>query len=105
MKKLAITILVATSASFFTSCISNEKVALGGAPAWIAGGAKLDDEPEPFKPDPALLEFEEEGGPVELKIITDKRDYKKPPQKVASTKPASDPLESGRDYRIKRLFN
>lgn len=104
MKISILTLMALITSLLFTGCVSNEDVELGGAPAWIAGGAKIDDEPEPFKPDPALLDFDEEGGPVELRIITDKRDYKTPSVKKTTSSPSSDLLERGRDYRIKRLF-
>ncbi|MDF1826222.1 MAG: hypothetical protein P1U68_16365 [Verrucomicrobiales bacterium] len=104
MKISSLTIFVIASGLLFTGCVSNESVELGGAPAWIAGGAKLDDEPEPFKPDPALLSFKEESAPVELRIVTDKKKYETPTVKKTTSKPSSDPLERGRDYRIKRLF-
>lgn len=95
--------------SLLLSSCASKNVELGGAPAWIAGGMQIDHEPDPIAPDPAILEFEEEGGPVELKIITDKRKYFQSSQRTRSITPPSDRhtsdlLEPGRDYRIKRLF-
>lgn len=86
----------------FTSC-TNDKMQVGGVPGWIEGGARIEDEPDPLAPDPRLdLDDDSEGGPVQFTLITDKRDYPDPPAKKAE-KPGPDPLERGRDYRIKRL--
>lgn len=106
MKSPSLFLFAALCGIFFTSCTSNGKIELGGAPAWIAGGAKLDGEPDPVKPDPALIEYEDEDGPVEFRIITDKRTYREPSptRRSSNSKPTRDPIEPGRDYRIKRLF-
>ena len=109
MKTLPLLLCTIFLSLFLTSCLTRENVELGGAPGWIAGGMKIEQEPEPIAPDPAILEFEEEGGPVELKIITDKRKYFQSSQRnrsltPPSDRPTSDLLEPGRDYRIKRLF-
>ncbi|MDF1657195.1 MAG: hypothetical protein P1U58_06255 [Verrucomicrobiales bacterium] len=108
MKTLSLFLAAFLATAFFTSCVSSENIELGGAPGWIAGGAKIEDEPDPIAPDPAILEFEEEGGPVELKIITDKRKYQQTSQRTRSVSSprnsGGDLIEPGRDYRIKRLF-
>jgi len=105
MKKFLLLAIVCLATLFLTSCVSGDNIELGGAPGWIAGGAKIADEPEPLAPDPAMLEFEEEGGPVELKIVTDKRKYRQPSERTrsVSSRPA-DAIEPGRDNRINRLF-
>lgn len=77
---------------------------MGGVPAWIADGAKLGAEPEPYKPDPAIIHHEDESGPVSFELITDNRDYSDPPVKKKTSIRTSDPIERGRDRRIKRLF-
>ncbi|HQZ27118.1 MAG: hypothetical protein KA250_07955 [Verrucomicrobiales bacterium] len=87
-----------------SSCGTSDSFRMGGVPAWIADGAKLEDEPAPVKPDPAIQSHENESGPVMFEWITDKRHYKAPPVKKAPSTRISDPLERGRDSRIKRLF-
>lgn len=108
MKKLSVILLALSGTAFLSSCVTSENVELGGAPGWIAGGAKIEDEPDPIAPDPAILEFQEEGGPVELKIITDRFRYTQPTRTSrsisSSARVNTDVLEPGRDYRIKRLF-
>lgn len=87
----------------FLGCTSNDSLQVGGVPKWIAEGAKLDSEPKPYRPDPAIIIHESESGPVEFGLTTDRRTYKAPPVKKAE-KPAADPFERGRDRRIRRLF-
>ena len=89
-----------------SSCTTNSNVIVGGVPAWLAAGAKLDSEPPPYKPDAAIINHESESGPLAFQVITDQRDYKSPPvkKKTSSTSKAQDPIERGSDYRIKRLF-
>ncbi len=79
---------------------------MGGVPAWIASGAKFDDEPAPYKPDPAIIHFDSESGPLEFEIVTDQREYKTPKTttKKSSTSSTRDPIERGRDSRLKRLL-
>jgi len=100
MFRISILSAVIAAAAFLTSC--SNKMEMAGVPGWIASGAKIGDEPEPYRPDPAIIEHESEGGPIEFKMITDKRQYKAPPAKK-KTKPEPDPLERGREWRIKRL--
>lgn len=85
----------------FLGCASND-LTVGGVPKWISEGAKLDSEPTPYRPDPAIIVHESESGPVEFGLVTDRRTYKAPPAKKAG-KPAADPFERGRDRRIRRL--
>lgn len=86
-----------------TSCVNNDRLELRGIPRWIAGGAKLDSEPEPYRPDPAVAHYDEESGPVKLRYILDKREYPEPKPKKVEKPSTHDPLERGRHYRIKRL--
>lgn len=88
------------------SCTSttNGKLTMGGVPKWIAEGAKIESEPKPYRPDPAIIAHPSESGPVEFGLITDRREYKQPPVKKAKKTTPVDPLERGRDYRIRRLF-
>jgi len=80
-------------------------VEMAGVPAWLAGGAKLSDEPPPRKPDNAIPDFEDESGPVEFLIVPEKDEYPKLAAKKEEEKSSlSDPLERGREYRIRRLF-
>lgn len=107
MNRLTLTALLLGLAVFLPACTSNsstDKFSMGGVPGWIADGAKLEDEPEPYKPDPAIISHEDESGPVVFELITDKRNYAAPPVKKTTSVRTTDPLERGRDYRIKRLF-
>ncbi len=87
----------------FVACTSNEKVQVGGVPEWLAGGAKLSAEPAPRKPDAAMPHYPSESGPVEMTIITDKRQYPAPPARKKTSGSDVDPLERGREARIRRL--
>lgn len=104
MKLPLLIAFLATSTIFFVGCASNDRIQMDGIPEWIAGGGKLSSEPEPFKPDPAILPFPDDSGPVEITVITDKYKYPAPPEKAKKKASTHDPLERGRDYRIKRLF-
>lgn len=104
MKHLPLTFLSLLSLILFIGCASNERFEMGGIPKWVAGGTKISGEPEPMQPDPAIIPFARESGPVRFTYITDKRQYDDPPEKKAKKPSTSDPLERGRDYRIKRLF-
>lgn len=84
-------------------CTTGDKFSMGGVPGWVADGAKLESEPEPLRPDPALIAHEDESGPVQFELITDRRTYKSPPVKKTKTVSTADPLERGRDARIRRL--
>ncbi len=86
----------------FLGCTSNDSLTVGGVPKWIAEGARIESEPKPYRPDPAIIAHESESGPVEFGWITDRRTYAAPPAKKAG-KPAADPFERGRDRRIRRL--
>ncbi len=85
------------------SCNTNSNVEINGIPEFIAGGAQLSAEPEPMVPDPAIQHYDEESGPVELRIITDQRRYPEPPEKKKKVEKEIE-YERGRDSRIRRLF-
>ena len=109
MKTLSSLFCCLSVAILFASCASRENVELGGAAGWIAGGAQINAEPDPMAPDTAIIEFEEEGGPIEMKIITDKRKYEQMKKKgrplvTPGERHDTELIEPGRDYRIKRLF-
>ena len=107
MNRLLLTAIFLGTSALLTACTSNSptnRFSMGGLPGWIAGGAQLADEPEPYKPDPAIISHEDESGPVVFELITDKRNYPAPPVKKTTSVRAIDPLERGRDSRIKRLF-
>ncbi|MEM9284211.1 MAG: hypothetical protein AAGA96_20530 [Verrucomicrobiota bacterium] len=94
---------LALAACFFTACQTNNAIQVGGVPEWMMGGATLDDEPAPMPPDPAMIDFRNESGPIEFFMMTDVRNYPLAPKKrVTKTKEIE--YERGRDYRIKRLF-
>lgn len=105
MTRFIVSGLSCLAAAAFTGCTSNDKLTMGGVPAWLASGAKIDSEPKPMAPDPAILPLEEESGPVEWKLITDKRRYPAAPTKKVekTTAFSTDPLERGRSYRLRRL--
>src|SRR5690606_18219643 len=78
MNRLTPTCLLLGLATILPACNSNsptDRFSMGGVPAWIADGAKLGAEPEPYKPDPAIIHHEDESGPVSFELITDNRDY------------------------------
>ncbi len=88
-----------------TACTPGDRFTVGGVPGWLASGAIIEDEPEPFRPDPAIIMHESESDALNFELITDRKvtETEKAAKKKAS-KPASDPIERGRDRRIKRLF-
>ena len=93
----------AVTAMTFTACQSRNPIELGGVPEWMFEGAKLGDEPAPMPPDPAMIDFDDESGPVEFFMVTDIRNYPLAPKKRVTKKKEIE-YERGRDYRIKRLF-
>jgi len=99
---LPATLLAVVSLSM-ASCTPGEKFSMGGVPGWIADGARLESEPAPRRPDPAIITHDDESGPVHFELITDRRTYKTPPVKKSTKVVAPDPLERGRDARIRRL--
>ncbi len=102
MNRLLFAGAIGFAALSFTSC-TNEKMTVGGVPGWIEGGARIEDEPDPLAPDARLdLDHGGESGPLQFTLNTDNRNYPEPPAEKAE-KPGPDPLERGRDYRIKRL--
>ncbi|MBP6785482.1 MAG: hypothetical protein KA152_16935 [Verrucomicrobiales bacterium] len=109
MTRLPLAALLLAIATLIPACTtpdaSDNDFSVGGIPKWLAEGAKIDDEPAPLKPDPAIMHHKSEGGPVSFEFITDNRKYHAPKQKM-SVKPArhADPIERGREQRIKRLF-
>jgi len=77
---------------------------MGGVPAWIVGGAKLEGEPDPYRPDPAIANYDDESGPVNFTLTPEKKNYSSSSTtRKKATKSTRDPLERGRDYRIRRL--
>lgn len=107
MNRILLTGLIALAPALFSSCTTNGNVTVGGVPAWLAAGAKLYDEPAPLKPDPAMIYFESESGPIQFGIVTDpveNKTTKATTKKKSSTSTSRDPIERGRESRIKRLF-
>jgi len=106
MNRLLYTGLISLTPIFFSSCTTDGNVTVGGVPAWIASGAQFDDEPAPYKPDPAIIHFDSESGPLEFEIVTDQHEYKKPKAttKKSSSSSTRDPIERGRESRLKRLL-
>jgi len=105
MNRLILVAAFCITAISFTACTTtNNKIAVDGVPGWVRDGAELEYEPEPVAPDIRVVhqEEEDESGPVEFSMITDKRQYPDPPEKKAA-KPGPDPLERGRENRIARL--
>ena len=107
MNRLTLIALLFGISAFSAACTSNSSTdvfSMGGVPRWIADGAKLEDEPAPYKPDPAIMSHDKASGPVVFKLITDRQHYSAPPVKKSTSVRPTDPLESGRDKRIKHLF-
>jgi len=107
MKRFILPGLAAILSSTFLGCTTPRKAesdtfSMGGVPQWLADGAQLDSEPGPVRPDPAIIVYEDESDPINFELITDRRTYKQPPVKKKTS--SADPLERGRDYRIRRLF-
>lgn len=96
--------LTALAAGFFASCSSNDRFEVGGVPEWLGSGAKLSAEPDPVQPDNVYLQEREQSGPVKFTYITDDHRYPDAPEKKKIKTSLNDPLERGREYRIKRLF-
>lgn len=103
MNRIALSFLTLITAALFTSCTSNERFEVGGVPEWIMGGAKLSSEPAPRQPDNAIIAHDRASGPVRFSYVTDKYRYPAPPKKKVAKEDTRDPLERGRDRRIKRL--
>ncbi len=94
---------IAALALVLTSCSSQNKVQVGGVPKWMMEGARIGSEPAAMAPDPEMLDYKDESGPVEFFMITDIRNYPlSPPKKVSQVEEIE--YERGRDSRIKRLF-
>jgi hypothetical protein len=105
MNRLLLVAAFSFAALSFTACTTtSNKLVVDGVPGWVRDGAQLEYEPAPVAPDIRVVhqEEEDESGPLEFNMITDKREYPDPPEKKA-VKPGPDPLEPGRDRRIDRL--
>lgn len=103
MNRLTLSLYLLALPFLIVGCTTHSSVEVNGVPEWIAGGAKLSDEPEPLRPDPAIIHHEEESGPVELRIVKDKHKYPDPPKKEKKVEKEIE-YEPGRDSRIRRLF-
>ena len=105
MKRFLLALPILSLPFLVTSCTTNANVEVGGVPKFFADGAKLSSEPEPLRPDPVIQHHDEESGPVELKIITDKKKYPNSPAPKKKKKVEKEwDYERGRDSRIRRLF-
>ncbi len=110
MNRLLLTGLLSLSPLLFSSCTTDGSVTVGGVPAWLASGAKFDDEPAPYKPDPAIIHFDSESGPLHFEIVTDREETKTAKtstktSKKSSTTSARTTQERGRNSRLKRFLN
>jgi hypothetical protein len=103
MNRFLLPFLFAALSFSMLGCTSGDKFSMGGVPGWIADGARLESEPAPRRPDNALITHEDESGPVHFELITDRRKYKEPTVKKTTKFSTPDPLERGRDARIRRL--
>tara|TARA_R110000850_G_scaffold66894_9_gene148470 strand:+ start:3800 stop:4114 length:315 start_codon:yes stop_codon:yes gene_type:complete len=93
-----------TLASFaFVGCAVDDEVRMGGVPGWVSKGARIGPEPAPLAPDPEMIYYREESGPVEFFLATDKRVQQ---EAFVKRNKKIEPIEyeSGRDSRINRLF-
>lgn len=86
-----------------TNACTNNSLEIGGVPGWMINGAKIDFEPITLAPDPSLLDFKSESGPVKFSMLTDVRHYTPAPKKERE-KAKKVEYERGRDYRVKQLF-
>lgn len=103
MNRLLLSGLFALLSLAFLGCTPADRFTVGGVPKWVSEGAKLDDEPAPYRPDPAIINHSGESGPIEFEFLTDSRVHEAP-QKKKTKSSTSDPIERGRDSRIRRLF-
>jgi hypothetical protein len=103
MNRFLLSFSLAALSFSMPGCTSGDRFSMGGVPGWIADGARLESEPAPRRPDNALIVHEDESSPVHFEWITDRRSYKTPPLKKTTKVTTSDPLERGRDARIRRL--
>lgn len=103
MNRFLLAGLCLLSSFAFLGCTTGDRFTVGGVPGWLADGAQIDDEPEPYRPDPAIIVHEEESDPINFKWIADNRTYPTPPVKKVAKKTTSDPFERGRAARIRRL--
>ncbi len=104
MKRLLLCGLPVLLSIALVGCASHRPVTVGGVPGWVAEGAKFSEEPAPRRPDAAVVPHEQESGPVQFEWITDRRAYRQPSVKKAKKTSSSDPLERGRDQRVRQLF-
>ena len=86
-----------------TNACTNNSIEMSGVPGWMINGSKIDFEPIALAPDPSLLDFKSESGPVKFSMLTDVRDYTPAPKKERK-KAKEVEYERGRDYRVKQLF-
>lgn len=106
MKRLFSLLTLLGLSALVVGCKTNERVELDGIPKFIAGGGQFSEEPKPLRPDPALLFFDDESGPVEMTVHTDRHRYPKPAER--RQRQSAEPeivYESGQQARINRLFN
>jgi|TARA_B110000305_G_C19291397_1_gene564372 hypothetical protein len=95
--------IVSALALMLSSCTKDDVFRMGGVPSWIANGAKIEGEPEPFRPDPAIAHYDDDSGPVNFTLTPEKKNYATYTPKKKSNTSTRDPFERGRAYRIKRL--
>ncbi|MEM7698872.1 MAG: hypothetical protein AAF236_10750 [Verrucomicrobiota bacterium] len=89
--------------AFLTSCATNDRVVWGGVPAWIEDGGSISAEPSPWVPDPAIIYWPEESGPIEGRIYDD-RSYRPSRQiRRSTTIEIDETFARGRERRIRRL--
>lgn len=103
MNRLSFFLLTAVITATLASCSSNDRFEVGGVPEWIGSGAKLSDEPEPLSPDNRYIQERDASGPVKFTYITDDHNYPDTPERKKIKTDLDDPLERGRENRIKRL--
>lgn len=104
MKRTILLFSVLLCVSVFASCASSDRFEVGGVPKWISRGGKLSREPAPHQPDNAIILHKRVSGPVRFSLITDDYRYPAPPKEKLEKVGTRDPLERGRERRIKRLF-
>jgi len=104
MKRIILSFSLLLCVSVFASCASNDRFEVGGVPKWILRGGKVSKEPSPRQPDNSIILHKRVSGPVRFSLITDDYRYPAPPKEKLEKVDTRDPLERGRERRIKRLF-
>lgn len=106
MNRLLATGSLLLTGCLLASCAPTDRFSMGGVPKWISEGAQISSEPEPYRPDTAVIYHGSESGPVEFEFITDRRAYpeaKEKSKKNDRLKTTGSLGDRGRESRVRRL--